>query len=57
MTIKELKRAQVLQEEAAGRITGVEAAEVLGLPVRQVRRLQKAFRAKGAEGLAHARRC
>ena len=56
MTIKELKRAQVLQEVEAGRMTGVEAAEMLGLSVRQVRRLQKTFRAKGAEGLAHGNR-
>jgi transposase len=56
MTIKELKRAHVLQEVEGRRMGGKEAAEVLGLSVRQVRRLLKTFREKGAEGLAHGNR-
>ena len=56
MTVKELKRAHVLQEVDKRRMTGVEAAEVLGMSVRQVRRLLKTYRMKGAEGLAHGNR-
>jgi len=56
MTIKELKRAHVLQEVENGRMTGVEAAEVLRVSERQVRRLLKAYHEKGAEGLVHGNR-
>lgn len=56
MMIKELKRAQVLQEVVARRMTGQDEAQMLGLSVRQVRRLQKTFREKGAEGLVHGNR-
>lgn len=56
MTIRELKRAHVLQEVDNGHMTGVEAAEVLGVSERQVRRLLKTYRTKGAEGLVHGNR-
>ena len=55
MTVKELKRAHVLQEVENGRMTGVKAAEVLELSERQVRRLLKTYRMKGAEGLVHGK--
>jgi transposase len=56
MTIKELKRAHVLQEVENGRMTGVAAAEVLRVSERQVRRLLRTYREKGAVGLAHGNR-
>lgn len=56
LTYKELKRLKVVQEMAAGRMTASEAAEALELSVRQVRRLKKAYREKGAVGLAHGNR-
>lgn len=56
MTIEELKRAHVLQEVENGRMTGVAAAEMLRVSERQVRRLLKTYREKGAEGLVHGNR-
>jgi transposase len=56
MTIKELKRLQVMHELEAGRITNPEAAEVLGVSKRQVIRWKKTYREKGAVGLAHGHR-
>ncbi len=56
LTVKEQKRLQVIVELEAGRITGREAADVLGVSLRQVWRLLAAFRRKGAAGLAHGNR-
>lgn len=56
MTNRELKRVGVMERVEAGQMTGVEAAGVLGLSVRQVRRLVKAYRKKGAAGLVHGNR-
>jgi transposase len=56
LTIKELKRLKVVQEMEAGRMTASEGAEALDLSVRQVRRLKRAYREKGAAGLAHGNR-
>jgi len=53
---KEQKRLMVLNEVLAGRLTGQEAAEVLGLSLRQTRRLLAAYRQAGAQGLAHGNR-
>jgi transposase len=56
LTINELKRLKVVQEMEAGRMTASEGAEALDLSVRQVRRLKRAYREKGAAGLAHGNR-
>lgn len=56
LTVKEQKRLQVIVELDAGRITGREAADVLGVCLRQVWRLVAAFRREGAAGLAHGNR-
>ena len=56
LTIKELKRLKVVEEMTAGRMTASQAAEALGLSVRQVRRLKKAYEEQGAAGLAHGNR-
>jgi transposase len=53
---KEVKRLYVVQQMDAGQLTGQEAAAVLGLSERQVWRLKKAYREKGAVGLAHGNR-
>lgn len=53
---KEQKRLLVLNEVLAGRLTGQEAAEVLGLTLRHTRRLIAAYRQAGAVALAHGNR-
>lgn len=56
LNMKEQKRLQVLNQVLAGQITAPEAAQSLGLSLRQVRRLIAAYRQKGAAGLAHGNR-
>lgn len=56
MTIKELKRMHVIHEINAGRMTAKAAGAILGLSVRQVRRLVKKQREGGDEALAHGNR-
>ena len=53
---KEQKRLMVLNEVLAGRLTGAAAAELLGLSLRQTRRLLATYRQAGAAGLAHGNR-
>jgi predicted DNA-binding transcriptional regulator YafY len=50
---KEQKRLLVMNEVLAGRVTGQEAAEMLGLPLRHTRRMIAANRQAGAAALAH----
>ena len=54
LNVKEQKRLLVLNEILAGRMTGQEAAEVLGLSLRHTRRLIAAYQKEGAAVLAHA---
>lgn len=56
LTTKELKRIHLIHEVQAGRITAKGAAEMLGLSVRQVRRLIKRQREGGDAALAHGNR-
>lgn len=56
MTQKEITRLEVIQRLEAGRMLGREAAELLGLSERQVKRLRKAYRERGAAGLVHGNR-
>lgn len=56
LTMKEQKKLRVVTEIEAGRLTGPEAARVLGISLRQVRRIVAAFRKEGAAGLAHGNR-
>src|SRR5579871_467174 len=55
MSDEEVRRAGVLKRVKAGDLTQVEAAEVLGLSYRQLKRLYRRFRKQGrwmlAEGL------
>lgn len=53
---KEQKRLMVLNEVMAGRLTGQEAAELLGVSLRQTRRLLGRYRQEGAAALAHGNR-
>jgi len=56
LTVKEQKRLRLVVELDAGRVTGREAADVLGVSLRHVWRLLAAFREEGAAGLAHGNR-
>ena len=53
---KEQKRLMVLNQVEAGRIIGREVAEVLGLSLRQVRRILAAYRKEGVAAIAHGNR-
>lgn len=53
MSRREMDRAQVIGKVVEGRLTQANAAEMLKLGVRQVKRLCAKFRAKGPAGLAH----
>jgi transposase len=52
----EQKRAMVLNQVLAGLVTVEEAASLLGRSVRQVQRLQAAYRARGPAALVHGNR-
>ena len=56
MSQRELYRAQVIIELSAGKLTTRQAAERLGLSVRQVRRQRRLVEAEGPKGLAHRSR-
>jgi len=56
LTVKEQKRLNVMSELDGRRVTGCEAADVLGVSLRHVWRLLAAFREEGAAGLAHGNR-
>ncbi|MFO7772934.1 MAG: ISNCY family transposase [Dehalococcoidia bacterium] len=56
MDKKEQRRLMLLNGIEIGRITAREAAEVLGLSLRHVRRILAAYRREGAAALAHGNR-
>ena len=56
LTMKEIKRLYVVQQVEEGQMTGVQGAEVLGLSLRQMRRLMVKYRRRGAPGLGHGNR-
>lgn len=56
LNIKEQKRLKVLNEVNAGNMTGQQAADLLGLSLRHVRRLLARYRQEGAAALAHGNR-
>ena len=56
MSEKEIKRLKVMDQLGEKHITQGKAAEQLGLSVRQVKRLWKAYQEKGAEGLVNKSR-
>ena len=56
MSNKELTRLEVMQRLQEKRMTQKEAAHILGLSIRHVRRLYRAYRERGAQGLVSRRR-
>lgn len=56
MSKKELNRLEVMQRIKEKRLTQKETAQMLGLSVRQVKRLYCAYRQQGAAGLVSKRR-
>ena len=56
MSVKELDRVQLMTRLTERRLTQRHAGELLGLTERHVRRLYRAFKAHGAQGLASAKR-
>lgn len=56
MTAREQRRVQVLTRAIAGEVRLWEAAVVLGLSIRQTRRLKRALVREGPAGVAHANR-
>jgi len=53
---KEQRRLLVLNQVEMGKVIGREAAEVLALSLRHVRRLVAAYRKEGVAALAHGNR-
>jgi transposase len=56
MSRRELSRVEVMQQLKAKRISQSQAAEQLGLTVRQIKRLWRAYRTGGAQALVSKRR-
>ena len=56
MSNREITRLEVMQRLQEKRLTQKVAAEMLGLSTRQVKRLLRAYKAQGAEGLVSKRR-
>lgn len=56
MSVEELKRVEVIQQVENGKKTVLQASQELRLSVRQIRRLIKTYRLKGAVGLMHGNR-
>lgn len=53
MNEEEVRRAGVLKRVKAGELSQVEAAEMLGLSYRQLKRLYGRYRERGTKGLVH----
>jgi transposase len=56
MSTKEITQLEAMQRIKDKRLTQKEAASLLGLSVRQIKRLYRAYKAKGAKGLVSKRR-
>ncbi len=56
MTREELRRLEVLSRVEGGHLTALEAAKLLDLSVRQVRRILAAYHKEGPAALAHGNR-
>ena len=56
MNRKEQRRLIVLNQVETDKVIGREAAEVLGLSLRHVKRILAAYRKEGAVALAHGNR-
>jgi len=56
MSSKEARRPGLVQAALAGKVTNRDAAQALGLSVRQFRRVKAAYRRAGVQGLLHGNR-
>jgi len=56
MTLKEIKRVEVMKLVESKQITGEQAAGMLGLSLRQTRRIIQKYRSGGATALMHGNR-
>lgn len=56
MSSKELTRYDIIKDLIAGKINGTEAAKLINLSVRQIRRLKTKVNNSGAQGLIHGSR-
>jgi transposase-like protein len=56
MSQREIKRYDIIKRVINKELSGVEASELLNLSTRQIRRLKKKVRNKGAQGLVHKNR-
>ena len=56
MSAKELNRMEVMQRLSEKQMSQKEAGRILDLSRRQIKRLQKAYREKGAAGLVSKHR-
>jgi len=56
MSKREITRLEVMQRLKEKRLTQKEAARLLGLSTRQIKRLWRAYRQQGAKGLVSGRR-
>lgn len=56
MSTKEIGRLEVMQKLVEKRMSQAEGSKMLGVSVRQVKRLLRAYREKGAKGLVSKRR-
>ena len=56
LNVEEQKRLMVLSGVGEGRLRAREGAEVLGLSMRQIRRLLARYRKEGAAGVVHGNR-
>ena len=56
MSNREITRLEVIQRLKDKRLTQAEAGQMLGISTRQVKRLWRAYQAKGAQGLVSQRR-
>ena len=56
LTMQDQQTLHVISRTSEGRFTAAEAAEVLGLSIRQVRRKVRAYRKRGAASIPHQNR-
>jgi len=56
LSMKDQKRLEVISELDAGRVTGREAAALMGVSLRQARRVLAAYRKQGVEAVVHGNR-
>ena len=55
MSKREITRLEVMQRLKDKRLTQKEAAQMLGISTRQIKRLYRAYKAQGAQGLVSKR--